>query len=201
MNLFASISAGMCALWGPLHGGASEACVNMLEQIVADGCDVTKFVNMAKDKQSGFRLMALAIAFTRITIRALGSSSLVVGIGVNINNSFSEAPKQIRATGTSLYDASGTYHVPGDVLRTILKRLVLRYEELAADELRLAEEWREHCMLRNRTVHVASGKRTISGLCHGIDDQGALLIEVGSTLLRLKSGTVQRVEGSGVDVV
>ena len=87
------------------------------------------------------------------------------------------------------------------MLRTILKRLVLRYEELAADELRLAEEWREHCMLRNRTVHVASGKRTISGLCHGIDDQGALLIEVGSTLLRLKSGTVQRVEGSGVDVV
>ena len=47
----------MCPLWGPLHGGASEACVNMLEQIVADGCDVTKFVNMAKDKQSGFRLM------------------------------------------------------------------------------------------------------------------------------------------------
>ena len=122
------------------------------------------------------------------------SDRLVVGIGVNINNSFSEAPKQIRATGTSLYDASGTYHVPGDVLRTILKRLVLRYEELAADELRLAEEWREHCMLRNRTVHVASGKRTISGLCHGIDDQGALLIEAGSTLLRLKSGTIQQVE-------
>ncbi|MCH7728006.1 MAG: citrate synthase, partial [Planctomycetes bacterium] len=56
-NLFAAISAGMCALWGPLHGGANEACVNMLEQIVADGRDVTKFVNMAKDKQSGFRLM------------------------------------------------------------------------------------------------------------------------------------------------
>jgi citrate synthase len=56
-NLFASISAGICALWGPLHGGANEACVLMLERILAEGGDVTKFVNMAKDKKSNFRLM------------------------------------------------------------------------------------------------------------------------------------------------
>jgi citrate synthase len=56
-NLFASVAAGICALWGPLHGGANEACVNMLEQIIADGGDVQKFVNMAKDKSSGVRLM------------------------------------------------------------------------------------------------------------------------------------------------
>ena len=56
-NLFASISAGICALWGPLHGGANEAVVNMLEQIVADGGDVKKYVNLAKDKSSDYRLM------------------------------------------------------------------------------------------------------------------------------------------------
>ena len=56
-NLFASISAGICALWGPLHGGANEACVEMLEAILADGGDVKKYVNMAKDKSSNFRLM------------------------------------------------------------------------------------------------------------------------------------------------
>jgi citrate synthase len=56
-NLFASISAGICALWGPLHGGANEACVDMLEQIQADGGDVKKFVNLSKDKTSNFRLM------------------------------------------------------------------------------------------------------------------------------------------------
>ena len=56
-NLFASISAGICALWGPLHGGANEACVNMLKQIADDGGDVKKYVNMAKDKSSNFRLM------------------------------------------------------------------------------------------------------------------------------------------------
>jgi citrate synthase len=56
-NLFASISAGICALWGPLHGGANEAVVDMLEAIRDDGGDVKKFVNMAKDKSSHFRLM------------------------------------------------------------------------------------------------------------------------------------------------
>jgi len=56
-NLFASISAGICALWGPLHGGANEAVVNMLNQIKEDGGDVDKYVDMAKDKENGFRLM------------------------------------------------------------------------------------------------------------------------------------------------
>jgi citrate synthase len=56
-NLFASISAGICALWGPLHGGANQACVEMLEDILADGGDVKKYVDLAKKKDSGFRLM------------------------------------------------------------------------------------------------------------------------------------------------
>jgi citrate synthase len=56
-NLFASISAGICALWGPLHGGANEACVNMLKQIADDGGNVKKYVDMAKDKSGNFRLM------------------------------------------------------------------------------------------------------------------------------------------------
>jgi citrate synthase len=56
-NLFASISAGICALWGPLHGGANEACVAMLQQIAREGGDVKKFVEKVKEKNSGVRLM------------------------------------------------------------------------------------------------------------------------------------------------
>jgi citrate synthase len=56
-NLFASISAGICALWGPLHGGANEACVNMLQHIANDGGNVKKYVDMAKDKTANYRLM------------------------------------------------------------------------------------------------------------------------------------------------
>jgi citrate synthase len=56
-NLFASIAAGVCALWGPLHGGANQEVIEMLSEIRRDGGDVQKFVNLAKDKNSNFRLM------------------------------------------------------------------------------------------------------------------------------------------------
>lgn len=56
-NLYASISAGISALWGPLHGGANQAVIEMLEKIHNDGGDVDKWVLKAKDKDDPFRLM------------------------------------------------------------------------------------------------------------------------------------------------
>ena len=55
-NLYASISAGITALWGPLHGGANEAVINTLERIVSDGGNVQKWVDRAKDPNDSFRL-------------------------------------------------------------------------------------------------------------------------------------------------
>ena len=56
-NIYSSISAGICALWGPLHGGANQEVIEMLEEIKANGGDVAKYVDMAKNsKTSGFRL-------------------------------------------------------------------------------------------------------------------------------------------------
>jgi len=56
-NLFASISAGICALWGPSHGGANQEVLEMLEAIHKDGGDYKKFLDMAKDKTNPFKLM------------------------------------------------------------------------------------------------------------------------------------------------
>jgi citrate synthase len=56
-NLFASAAAGVCALWGPLHGGANQAVLEMLEDIHKSGDDGSKFITAAKDKNSGKRLM------------------------------------------------------------------------------------------------------------------------------------------------
>ena len=56
-NIFASISAGISALWGPLHGGANQAVLEMLQMIHDDGGDYRKYVAMAKDKNNDFRLM------------------------------------------------------------------------------------------------------------------------------------------------
>jgi citrate synthase len=57
VNLFSSISAGICALWGALHGGANEACINMLEEIRAGGGGLGKYIDRAKDPDDDFRLM------------------------------------------------------------------------------------------------------------------------------------------------
>ena len=56
-NVFGAISSGIAALWGPLHGGANQAVIEMLKKIRNDGGDYKKYVQMAKDKKSSFRLM------------------------------------------------------------------------------------------------------------------------------------------------
>ena len=56
-NLYATISAGIAALWGPRHGGANQAVIEMLEMIKNDNGDYKKYINLAKDKNSEFRMM------------------------------------------------------------------------------------------------------------------------------------------------
>ena len=56
-NLFASAAAGVCALWGPLHGGSNQAVIEMLETIHNSGDDGRRFIEAAKDKNSGKKLM------------------------------------------------------------------------------------------------------------------------------------------------
>src|SRR6476661_4919967 len=56
-NLFASVSAGINALFGPLHGGANQAVLEMLQQIKDDGGDVDTFVKKVKNKEDGVKLM------------------------------------------------------------------------------------------------------------------------------------------------
>lgn len=56
-NLFAAITGGICALWGPLHGGANQEVLQMLQRIKDDGGNYKKYMEMAKDKSSNFKLM------------------------------------------------------------------------------------------------------------------------------------------------
>ena len=66
-GLFASISAGISALWGRLHGGANQAVIEMLENIKADGGDIQVF-KKAKDKNDPFRLMGFGHRVIKILI-------------------------------------------------------------------------------------------------------------------------------------
>jgi citrate synthase len=87
-NIFASISAGICALWGPLHGGANQAVLEMLEMIHQDGGDYKKFVLRAKDKNDGFRLMGFGHRVyknfdPRATILRKMTSDVLNELGIN----------------------------------------------------------------------------------------------------------------------
>lgn len=87
-NLYSSISAGVSALWGPLHGGANQEVIEMLEQIKADGGNVEKWVNKAKDKNDPFRLMGFGHRVyknfdPRAKIIKKACDDLLVKLGVN----------------------------------------------------------------------------------------------------------------------
>ncbi len=97
-NLFASISSGVAALWGPLHGGANQAVLEMLNRIQADGGDVDKAVALAKDKDSGFRLM---------------------GFGHRVYKNFDPRAKIIKAYADKVLDLVGV----SDPLLDIAKQL------------------------------------------------------------------------------
>ncbi|CAG35123.1 citrate synthase [Desulfotalea psychrophila] len=56
-NLFSSVASGVCALWGPLHGGANAAVIEMLEEIMASGRKIDYYINRAKDKSNDYKLM------------------------------------------------------------------------------------------------------------------------------------------------
>jgi len=87
-NLYASISAGISALWGPLHGGANQAVLVMLENIMQDGGNTTKWLDKAKDKNDPFRLMGFGHRVyknfdPRATIIKKAADSVLEKLGVN----------------------------------------------------------------------------------------------------------------------
>ena len=87
-GLFASISAGVSALWGPLHGGANQAVLEMLQEIHDNGGDVAKFVLIAKDKDDPFRLMGFGHRVyknfdPRATIIKKAADDVLTALGVD----------------------------------------------------------------------------------------------------------------------
>ena len=87
-GLFASISAGVSALWGPLHGGANQAVIEMLQAIQLDGGDTGKYIAKAKDKNDPFRLMGFGHRVyknfdPRATIIKKAADEVLSNLGVN----------------------------------------------------------------------------------------------------------------------
>jgi BirA family biotin operon repressor/biotin-[acetyl-CoA-carboxylase] ligase len=118
---------------------------------------------------------------------------LVIGVGVNVSNSSSEAPPDLQSTVISMKDAL-TESTPSidDVLMLLIPRWQWWLEQLALGEIDFAHVWKPRCYLTGYRVSIATGPELQMGFCHGLDRDGALLVETDRGRQRILAGTVRR---------
>ena len=116
---------------------------------------------------------------------------LIIGVGINVNNSWRTAPHSIGPVGTALCDLTGTQHDLPKVLANTLRAMHKRYNQLAAGDAQLPTAWQERCWLTEQAVDVNAGDRWITGVCVGIDTNGALMVEDLNGVHRVHSGSVR----------
>ncbi len=118
------------------------------------------------------------------------SRRVVIGVGINVNNSLAAAPEELQAIATSLYDTRGeALELPG-ILIGVLTQLAIRLQMLTSGDPNLAAEWQSYCVLSGKKIELDLGSRRVRGLCHGIDPYGALQLETDRGLESFLSGIV-----------
>lgn len=116
--------------------------------------------------------------------------SLILGIGVNVNNSLEHAPHDLREKVIALSDVTVGPIRRVDVLVAILQRLAARLVWLGSGADGLQQAWRRRCLLTGRSVEIELPSRRLIGVCRGIDHDGALIVETDAGTERCLSGVV-----------
>lgn len=119
--------------------------------------------------------------------------TLVIGMGINVNNSFAGAPAELSQIATSLVDATGIVFDLNDVLITVLHQLECQLMRLRDDDRQLAAEWQQRCALRGRSVEMESGRQKSRGTCLGIDADGALRLQTTAGVERFFGGMITKI--------
>ena len=120
--------------------------------------------------------------------------AVIIGIGVNVNNSMRDAPSEIAQRATSLFDLEGHTFDLSTVLIAILQRLTYRINQLTTQPRLALAETNRHNVLTGRIVTLQIGDSTITGLCVGVDDDGQLVLQTELQLHRCASGIVVKWE-------
>ncbi len=122
------------------------------------------------------------------------SGRLVIGVGLNVNNSFASAPEEMRSIATSMFDEAERVFDRSAVLAMFLSQLDSDLRNLAADDGSLPARWRSHCVLTGREITLESGTQTTTGYCLGIAPDGALQLQLGWNVQRFYGGIVRKIE-------
>ena len=120
------------------------------------------------------------------------TSELVIGVGINVANSLIEAPEEVRAIATSIFDETDTNYSPSDVLLAFLQRFEVLLRELGSASLNLKDRWQQQCTLTGHQISLESGDHQIEGVCHGISDKGAINVETEGVIRPWFGGIVRR---------
>ena len=116
---------------------------------------------------------------------------LVIGIGINVNNSWHPAPRDAGANGIALCDITRRTHELQQILQNFLSSIHHRMKQLAANAPALPTAWQQLCWLTEQHIEAHVGNDWIDGICLGIDTDGSLIVENVFGTHRVRSGSVR----------
>ncbi len=122
--------------------------------------------------------------------RSFSDIQYVLGIGINTNNSASDAPEELRARVATLLDLTGRTYDATELLVSLLGHIERQLAELTVAPERIATRSHELCLQRGKFVQVRQGVHVTEGTCQGIASDGALLLERGGQCRAIHSGVV-----------
>jgi BirA family transcriptional regulator, biotin operon repressor / biotin---[acetyl-CoA-carboxylase] ligase len=174
--------------WPVLSLSTGLAVCEALEQIAPGGDFGVKWPNDVYC--AGRKLCGILIESP-----SASQGRLVVGIGLNVNNSLAAAPVEIQSAAISLVDYLQRPLDMTAVLLTLLTSLSARWQELGRTGFPpQAPAFRRRCILDSRTVQVSTGPRLLTGRCLGIADSGSLVLQTESGREEVASGSVVKME-------
>ena len=132
-----------------------------------------------------------------ILVEALPDGRLVLGIGCNVNHRASDAPAELADTLVTLADLSGKSHDRTGLLLVLLERLDETFDFLARSPTGLGRRANALCLQHGRKLTLAVGSRQAVGLCAGIAEDGALLLDTATGRERFYSGVILRAGEEG----
>jgi BirA family biotin operon repressor/biotin-[acetyl-CoA-carboxylase] ligase len=128
-----------------------------------------------------------------ILIEVLSDGKLVIGIGINTNNTAGDAPEEVRPRVVTLRDVTGQEHDSTELLISILRQLQRQLIDLGVAPETVAVRTHELCLQRGKRLQIVQGNAQLEGRCLGIAADGALLLEIDGKPQALYSGVAKHV--------
>ncbi len=126
-----------------------------------------------------------------VEMAANAPGRVVIGVGLNLNNSFLAADTDIKSMGTSLYETTQQKYSMTNTLIDLINGIENRLYDVVGDQNQFMDAWRKYCLLSGKTIRINTGQQTQSGECVEIDDQGYLILKTESGFERIISGTIE----------